>query len=67
MADTAANDETVRSIEAVVASAVIVALGAPIVDPVVGLVITLVILKITCDSFRLLSTTDPGEMVEHDR
>jgi len=50
----------------VVVSAVIVALGAPIGDPIVGLVITLVIFKITWDSFRLVSTTDPGEMVEHD-
>ena len=50
----------------VVASAIIVALGAPIGDPIVGLVITLVIFKITWDSWRLVSTTDPGEMVEHD-
>jgi cation diffusion facilitator family transporter len=51
----------------VVASAVIVALGAPIGDPIIGLVITLLIFKITWDSWRLVSTTDPGEMVEHDR
>jgi cation diffusion facilitator family transporter len=44
----------------VVASAIIVALGAPIGDPIVGLVITLVIFKITWDSWRLVSTTDPG-------
>jgi cation diffusion facilitator family transporter len=50
----------------VVASAVIVALGAPIADPILGLVITLVIFKITWDSFRLVSTTDPGELIEHD-
>jgi cation diffusion facilitator family transporter len=50
----------------VVASAVVVALGAPIGDPLIGLVITLVIFKITWDSWRLVSTTDPGEMVEHD-
>lgn len=49
----------------VVASAVIVALGAPIGDPIVGLVITVVIFKITWDSWRLVSTTDPEEMVEH--
>lgn len=48
----------------VVASAIIVALGAPIGDPIIGLVITLVIFKITWDSWRLVSTTDPGEMVE---
>ena len=47
----------------VVASAAVVALGARIADPVIGLVITLVIMKITWDSWRTVSTTDPGEMV----
>jgi divalent metal cation (Fe/Co/Zn/Cd) transporter len=51
----------------VVASAALVAMGLPRADPVVGLLITLVILKITWDSWRLVSTTDPGEMVEHHR
>jgi cation diffusion facilitator family transporter len=50
----------------VVASAMIVALGAPLGDPIIGLVITLVIFKITWDSWRLISTTDPGEMIEGD-
>ena len=50
----------------VVASAIIVALGAPIGDPMVGLVITLVIFKITWDSWRLVSTTDPGELLDRD-
>ena len=50
----------------VVASAVFVAAGLPTADPVVGLVITLVIFKITWDSWRLVSTTDPGELVDHD-
>ena len=36
----------------VVASAAVVALGAPIADPLIGLAITLVILKITWDSWR---------------
>jgi len=49
----------------VVASAIAVALGAEIGDPIIGLVITLVILKITWDSWRTVSTTDPGEHVEH--
>ena len=49
----------------VVASAIVVSLGAQIGDPIIGLVITLVILKITWDSWRTVSTTDPGEMVEH--
>ena len=48
----------------VVASAILVALGFPLGDPIVGLVITLVIFKITWDSWRLVSTTDPGEMVD---
>jgi divalent metal cation (Fe/Co/Zn/Cd) transporter len=50
----------------VVASAIVVALGAPIGDPLVGLVITLVIFKITWDSWRLVSTTGPGEMADHE-
>jgi divalent metal cation (Fe/Co/Zn/Cd) transporter len=36
---------------AVVASALVVALGAPIADPLIGLAITAVILKITWDSW----------------
>jgi len=48
----------------VVASAIVVALGAPIGDPIIGLLITLVILKITWDSWRTVSTTEPGELVE---
>jgi cation diffusion facilitator family transporter len=38
----------------VVASAAVVALGAPIADPVIGLVITVVILRITWASWRTL-------------
>jgi cation diffusion facilitator family transporter len=38
----------------VVASAAVVALGAPIADPIIGLVITIVILKITWDSWRTI-------------
>jgi cation diffusion facilitator family transporter len=37
---------------AVVATAAVVALGLPIVDPLIGLAITAVILKITLDSWR---------------
>jgi cation diffusion facilitator family transporter len=40
----------------VIGSAIVVALGAPIGDPIIGLVITLVILKITWDSWRTIST-----------
>jgi cation diffusion facilitator family transporter len=49
----------------VVASAIVVGLGFERGDPIVGLVITLVILKITWDSWRVVSTTDPGEMHAH--
>ena len=38
----------------VIASAIIVALGAPIGDPIIGLTITLVILKITWDSWQTI-------------
>jgi divalent metal cation (Fe/Co/Zn/Cd) transporter len=49
----------------VVASAVVVGLGAQIGDPLIGLAITIVILKVTWDSWRTVSTTDPGETVDH--
>jgi len=45
----------------VIGSAIIVALGAPIGDPIIGLAITLVILTITWDSWRTISTSkNPG-------
>jgi cation diffusion facilitator family transporter len=50
----------------VVASAIVVGLGVEIGDPIIGLLITLVILKITWDSWRTVSTTEPelaGELV----
>jgi len=50
----------------VVASAVLLAAGAPVADPIIGLLITLVIVKITWDSWRTVTTTDPGELVESD-
>jgi cation diffusion facilitator family transporter len=46
---------------AVIASAALAAVGFDRGDPIVGLVITLVILKITWDSWRTVSTTEPGE------
>src|SRR5215208_3717852 len=45
----------------VVASAAVVALGVEIADPVIGLLITLVILKVTWDSWRTVRASDPGE------
>jgi divalent metal cation (Fe/Co/Zn/Cd) transporter len=50
----------------VVVSAALVALGLPRADPFVGLLITLVILKITWDSWRTIRATEPGEPLVHD-
>jgi cation diffusion facilitator family transporter len=44
----------------VVASAGAVALGAEVADPLIGLLITLVILKVTWDSWRVITSTEPG-------
>jgi divalent metal cation (Fe/Co/Zn/Cd) transporter len=49
----------------VVASAILVAVGLPRADPIVGMAITAVIFKITWDSWRLISTTEPGELGDH--
>jgi cation diffusion facilitator family transporter len=46
----------------VVASAAVVAVGFRLGDPLIGLLITFVILKITWDSWRTVSTTDPGDL-----
>ena len=43
---------------AVIASAAVVAIGAPIADPLIGLAITLVILRITWDSWRTVRGHD---------
>jgi divalent metal cation (Fe/Co/Zn/Cd) transporter len=43
----------------VIGSAILVALGVPRGDPIVGLAITLVILKVTWDSWRTISTARP--------
>jgi divalent metal cation (Fe/Co/Zn/Cd) transporter len=51
----------------VVASAIVVALGVRNGDPLIGLAITLVILKITWDSWRTVTTTAPGELHEPSR
>lgn len=48
----------------VVASAVVVSLGFQLGDPIIGLAITLVILRVTWQSWRTVSTTEPGEMIE---
>ena len=51
----------------VVASAAAVGLGARIADPLIGLAITLVILKITWDSWHTVTSTEPGEINGLDR
>src|SRR5581483_8790502 len=43
----------------VVASAIVVALGAKIADPLIGLAITIVILKITWDSWQTIYGQHP--------
>lgn len=45
----------------VIASAAVVGLGLELADPIIGLVITAVILKITWDSWRTVRATEPGE------
>src|SRR5207237_7631247 len=42
---------------AVIASAIVVALGAPVADPIIGLGITLVILRITWQSWATFAAT----------
>jgi cation diffusion facilitator family transporter len=44
----------------VIASAFFVWLGLRVADPLIGLAITAVILRITWDSWRVISTTQPG-------
>ena len=47
----------------VIASALLVGLGFDRADPIVGLAITLVILRITWDSWRVITTSEPGDHV----
>jgi cation diffusion facilitator family transporter len=56
---------------AVIASAIVVALGFPAGDPIIGLLVTLVILRITWHSFITIqrepgSQLDVAEFVDHD-
>lgn len=46
---------------AVFLSALLVAAGLRIADPIIGLAITAVILKITLDSWRVIHASEPGE------
>ena len=45
----------------VVASAAVVALGFRLGDPIIGLVITVAILRITWTSWRTIHASEPGE------
>jgi divalent metal cation (Fe/Co/Zn/Cd) transporter len=47
----------------VVVTAIAVALGARIADPIIGLAITVVILKITWDSWHVVHGLEPGELI----
>ena len=47
---------------AVLASAALVAVGAPRADPLIGLAMVVVILKITWDSWRVVSTREAGDI-----
>jgi Co/Zn/Cd efflux system component len=49
----------------VIASAALVWLGWTTADPLIGLAITLVILKITWDSWRVIHATEPGPKPTH--
>ncbi len=46
------------------ASAAVVALGLKLADPIIGLVVTIVILRITWESRQAISSSDPGEMLD---
>lgn len=48
----------------VIASALLVGVGVSRADPFVGLAITLVILKITWDSWKTIRGTEPGEPLQ---
>jgi Co/Zn/Cd efflux system component len=51
----------------VVVSAALVGFGYPRADPIVGMGITLVILKITWDSWWTIRNTEPGELIAQPR
>ena len=50
----------------VLATAAVVAIGLDVADPIIGLVITIVILRITWESWQTISSADPGEMLDDD-
>jgi cation diffusion facilitator family transporter len=48
----------------VLASAAVVSVGLKLADPIIGLLITLVIVRITWESWQTIRSTDPGEMFD---
>ena len=48
----------------VLASAAVVTVGLKLADPIIGLLITLVIVRITWQSWQTIRSTDPGEMLD---
>jgi cation diffusion facilitator family transporter len=48
----------------VLASAAVVSVGLKLADPIIGLLITLVIVRITWESWQTIRSTDPGEMLD---
>ena len=61
-AETAALEAVALGATRGVASAALVALGLQVADPIIGLIVTLVILRITWQSF-ITVRTDPGDKV----
>ena len=49
----------------VIASAALAGIGLDRADPLIGLAITIIILKITWDSWRVIHATEPGEELTH--
>ena len=48
----------------VLASAAVVSVGLKLADPIIGLLITIVILRITWQSWQTIRSTEPGEMLD---
>jgi divalent metal cation (Fe/Co/Zn/Cd) transporter len=48
----------------VLASAAVVSVGLKLADPIIGLLITLVIVRITWESWQTIRSTDPREMLD---
>ena len=51
----------------VIASALVVGIGFPRGDPIIGLLITFVIIKITWDAWHTIRASEPGDALEHHK